>query len=39
MAYARTEDEPYARVEALDEVRDVWGRHLKNFLAALRKEA
>ena len=39
MAYARMEDELYSRAEDLDEIREVWGRHLKTFLLELRKEA
>ena len=39
MSYARTEDELYFRVDDLDEIRDHWGRHLKNFLQALKREA
>ena len=39
MSYARMEDELYSRADDLDEIREVWGRHLKNFLLELRKEA
>lgn len=39
MSYARMEDELYSRTEDLDEIREVWGRHLKHFLIELRKHA
>jgi len=39
MAYARMEDELYSRADELDEIRDVWGRHLRAFLLEMRKEA
>jgi hypothetical protein len=39
MAYARMEDELYSRSDELDEIREKWGRHLKNFLLELRVEA
>lgn len=39
MAYARMEDELYSRVDDLDEIRDIWGRYLKNFLISLKREA
>jgi hypothetical protein len=39
MSYARMEDELYSRSEELDEIREIWGRHLKNFLLELRKDA
>ncbi len=39
MSFARMEDELYDRIEDLDEIRDIWGRHLKNFLTKLAKHA
>jgi hypothetical protein len=39
MSYARMEDELYSRADDLDEIREVWGRHAKNFLLELRDEA
>ena len=39
MSYARMEDELYSRADDLDEIREVWGRHTKNFLLELREEA
>ncbi len=39
MSYARMEDELYSRVDDLDEIRDIWGRHLKSFLNELRDHA
>ncbi|ATX81730.1 Histidine kinase-, DNA gyrase B-, and HSP90-like ATPase [Mariprofundus ferrinatatus] len=39
MAYARMEDELYSRNDELDEIRDIWGRHLKTFLLKLKDEA
>ncbi len=39
MAYARMEDELYSRVEDLDDIREIWGRHLKQFLTELKKDA
>lgn len=39
MSYARMEDELYSRIDDLDEIRDIWGRHLKSFLNELRDGA
>jgi hypothetical protein len=39
MAYASMEDELYSRTDELDEIREIWGRHLKNFLLELREDA
>ena len=39
MSYARMEDELYSRIDDLDDIRDIWGRHLKTFLNELRVQA
>ncbi|WP_022850808.1 ATP-binding protein [Limisalsivibrio acetivorans] len=39
MSYARMEDELYSRIDDLDEMRDIWGRHLKSFLSKLKDNA
>lgn len=39
MSFARMEEELYDRLDDIDEIRDVWGRHLKQFLRRLSKEA
>jgi hypothetical protein len=39
MAYARMQDELYDRIDDIEEINNVWGNHLKNFLKKLSSDA
>ncbi len=39
MAYAWVENEMYSRIDDLDEIRDTWGKHLRDLLRRLHESA
>lgn len=39
MAYARTQDELYDRIDQIEEINNLWGQHLRNFLKKLSTDA
>lgn len=39
MAYARTQDELYDRIDQIEEINNLWGTHLRNFLKKLSTDA